>query len=74
MTDEGILLRRGQAANHGHGSLYQLRPQRRPQVRVPFDEIAAAAPDLVASGPTGEQDRIRVAMPTLITRDPPRRR
>lgn len=37
-------------------------------VRVPFDQIAAAALDLLASGPTGEHDRIRVATPTLIPR------
>lgn len=37
-------------------------------VRVPFDRIAAAALDLLASGPTGEHDRIRVSTPTLIPR------
>ena len=37
-------------------------------VRVPFDQIAAAGLDLLASGPTGEHDRIRVATPTLIPR------
>ena len=37
-------------------------------VRVPFDQIAAAALDLLASGPTGEHERIRVATPTLIPR------
>ena len=30
-------------------------------VRVPFDQIAAAALDLLASGPEGEHDRIRVS-------------
>jgi LacI family transcriptional regulator len=37
-------------------------------VRVPFDQIAAAALDLLALGPMGEHDRIRVAAPTLIPR------
>ena len=37
-------------------------------VRVPFDQIAAAALDLLASGPMGEHDRVRVATPTLIPR------
>lgn len=37
-------------------------------VRVPFDQIAAAALDLLAAGPTDERDRIRVATPTLIPR------
>lgn len=37
-------------------------------VRVPFDQIAAAALDLLAAGPIGEHDRIRVATPTLIPR------
>lgn len=37
-------------------------------VRVPFDQIAAAALDLLAHGPAGEHDRIRVATPTLIPR------
>jgi LacI family transcriptional regulator len=37
-------------------------------VRVPFDQIAAAALDLLISGPAGERDRIRVAPPTLIPR------
>lgn len=37
-------------------------------VRVPFDRIAAAALDLLAAGPMGEHDRIRVAAPTLIPR------
>lgn len=37
-------------------------------VRVPFDQIASAALDLVAHGPANEQDRIRVATPTLIPR------
>lgn len=37
-------------------------------VRVPFDQIAAAALDLLISGPAGDRDRIRVAPPTLIPR------
>ena len=37
-------------------------------VRVPFDQIAAAALDLLTHGATTEQDRIRVATPTLIPR------
>jgi LacI family transcriptional regulator len=37
-------------------------------VRVPFDQIAAAALDLLTRGAEGEQDRIRVATPTLIPR------
>ena len=37
-------------------------------VRVPFDQIAAAALDLLTHGPEGEQDRIRMATPTLIPR------
>ncbi len=37
-------------------------------VRVPFDQIAIAALDLLTNGPEGEQDRIRVATPTLIPR------
>lgn len=37
-------------------------------VRVPFDQIAAAALDLLTHGPAGEQDRIRMATPTLIPR------
>jgi len=37
-------------------------------VRVPFDQIAATALELLTSGPGGEHDRIRVAMPTLIPR------
>jgi LacI family transcriptional regulator len=37
-------------------------------VRVPFDQIATAALELLASGPMNEQDRIRVAAPTLIPR------
>ncbi|MBN9083354.1 MAG: LacI family DNA-binding transcriptional regulator [Rhizobiales bacterium] len=37
-------------------------------VRVPFDQIANAALDLLTHGPTGEHDRIKVATPTLIPR------
>ena len=37
-------------------------------VRVPFDQIAVAALDLLNRGPEGTQDRIRVAAPTLIPR------
>ncbi len=37
-------------------------------VRVPFDQIAASALDLLQSGPTSEADRIRRATPTLIPR------
>ncbi|MDH7795320.1 MULTISPECIES: LacI family DNA-binding transcriptional regulator [unclassified Beijerinckia] len=37
-------------------------------VRVPFDQIASAALDLLTGGPTGAQDRIRIATPTLIPR------
>jgi LacI family transcriptional regulator len=37
-------------------------------VRVPFDQIAASALDLLTHGPAGAQDRIRVATPTLIPR------
>jgi LacI family transcriptional regulator len=37
-------------------------------VRVPFDQIAAAALDLLAAGPMGKHDRIRAAAPTLIPR------
>ncbi len=37
-------------------------------MRVPFDQIASAALELLISGPQGKQDRIRVASPTLIPR------
>lgn len=37
-------------------------------VRVPFDQIAAAALDLLIQGPESPADRIRVATPTLIPR------
>jgi LacI family transcriptional regulator len=37
-------------------------------VRVPFDQIASAALDLLVHGPAGDGDRIRVATPTLIPR------
>lgn len=37
-------------------------------VRVPFDQIAGAALELLISGPHGENDRVRVAPPTLIPR------
>lgn len=37
-------------------------------VRVPFDQIAASALDLLQSGPTSDADRIRRAAPTLIPR------
>jgi LacI family transcriptional regulator len=37
-------------------------------VRVPFDQIAVAALDLLTRGAEGAQDRIRVAAPTLIPR------
>lgn len=37
-------------------------------VRVPFDQIAAAALDLLTAGPASKHDRVRVAPPTLIPR------
>lgn len=37
-------------------------------VRVPFDQIAAAALDLLATDPGSPRDRLRVATPTLIPR------
>jgi LacI family transcriptional regulator len=37
-------------------------------VRVPFDQIAGAALELLISGPRGDHDRVRVAPPTLIPR------
>ncbi|MFK4047984.1 LacI family DNA-binding transcriptional regulator [Roseomonas mucosa] len=37
-------------------------------VRVPFDQIASAALELMMQGSTGEDERIRVATPTLIPR------
>jgi LacI family transcriptional regulator len=37
-------------------------------VRVPFDQIAAAALELLILGPQHEHDRVRVAQPTLIPR------
>lgn len=37
-------------------------------VRVPFDQIAAAALDLLTNGPDNPRDAIRVATPTLIPR------
>jgi LacI family transcriptional regulator len=37
-------------------------------VRVPFDQIATAALELLISGPQGEHDRVRVTPPTLIPR------
>jgi LacI family transcriptional regulator len=37
-------------------------------VRVPFDQIAGAALELLISGAQGEHDRVRVAPPTLIPR------
>ncbi|UOY02438.1 LacI family DNA-binding transcriptional regulator [Blastococcus sp. PRF04-17] len=37
-------------------------------VRVPFDQIAGAALELLISGPQGAHDRVRVAPPTLIPR------
>ncbi len=37
-------------------------------VRVPFDQIARAALDLLVHGPADDADRIRVATPTLIPR------
>lgn len=37
-------------------------------VRVPFDQIATAALDLLTSSPTAEHDRVRVVTPTLIPR------
>jgi LacI family transcriptional regulator len=37
-------------------------------VRVPFDQIASAALDLLVNGPATEPDRMRVATPTLIPR------
>jgi len=37
-------------------------------VRVPFDQIASEALDLVSRGPAGETDRMRIAAPTLIPR------
>jgi LacI family transcriptional regulator len=38
-------------------------------VRVPFDQIATSALDLLTSPPTDDASRIRVAAPTLIPRD-----
>lgn len=37
-------------------------------VRVPFDQIAAAALELLNIGPSSDADRIRIAPPTLIPR------
>lgn len=37
-------------------------------VRVPFDQIAAAALELLVSGPSSNRERIRMATPTLIPR------
>jgi len=37
-------------------------------VRIPFDQIASAALDLLAQGASNDQDRIRIAAPTLIPR------
>jgi LacI family transcriptional regulator len=37
-------------------------------VRVPFDQIASAALDLLNNGPRGEHDRVRIVAPTLIPR------
>lgn len=37
-------------------------------VRVPFDQIAGAALELLISGPQGAHDRVRVTPPTLIPR------
>jgi LacI family transcriptional regulator len=37
-------------------------------LRVPFDQIAAAALDLLANGPADDADRIRISAPTLIPR------
>lgn len=37
-------------------------------VRVPFDQIAAAALELLATNPTDPKDRVRAAPPTLIPR------
>jgi LacI family transcriptional regulator len=37
-------------------------------VRVPFDQIASAALELLISGPQGDSGRVRVAPPTLIPR------
>lgn len=37
-------------------------------VRVPFDQIATAALDLLIAGPAGEHDRVRMVAPTLIPR------
>jgi LacI family transcriptional regulator len=37
-------------------------------VRVPFDQIATAALDLLVGGSSGKDDRLRVATPTLIPR------
>lgn len=37
-------------------------------VRVPFDQIAASALDLLTRGADGDRDRVRVATPTLIPR------
>ena len=37
-------------------------------VRVPFDQIASAALELLISGPQGDRGRVRVAPPTLIPR------
>jgi LacI family transcriptional regulator len=35
-------------------------------LRVPFDQIASAALDLLTSGPEADHERIRIAAPTLI--------
>ncbi len=37
-------------------------------VRVPFEQIATAALELLLRGPMGEADRIRIAAPSLIPR------
>ena len=37
-------------------------------LRVPFDQIASNALDLLASGTASSEDRIRVSAPTLIPR------
>jgi len=37
-------------------------------LRVPFDQIASNALDLLASGTISSEDRIRISAPTLIPR------
>jgi LacI family transcriptional regulator len=48
--------------------IVSLLPTPLTSVRVPFDQIASAALDLLAHGPMSESDRIRIATPALIPR------